>query len=497
MALSRGKRLGLAFTDSGVMVAEVKANGRARVTAAVSVKFTSELNLEHPGALGKHLYEVMRRERMSARRAVIGLPARWLMSRLKQVPPVEGEALSEMLRLTADRAFSADGNELLIDYIPPTPGTPGNAATAAAKEDGVLLLAALRKRVEQVRQAAEAAGLKVEAITSSTAALAMATAATSDSDLVVQLNDDSVEFALRDRRQLRLLRHVAMHVKAAEPASVVTEMRRVLAADVRGSAAESAQRLLVWDSAGAPEAVNQLIERLDLPKEQAGDLGTLAHVNGEVGHGLDALRFAPAIAVALSAADVHLRAVDFLHSRLAPPRRQRIDQRYRIAGLVAAVIAVGVGSLFYVVQGERGEVADLSEQVAHIEPEVEAAREMVNKVRYAEGWFDNRPRSLDYLRELTLAFPERGDIWATDITLREDRSATISGKATENRSVLELLDRLQQSPAFESVKLLYSRDAGRREPETAFSIAVRFAPIDTPAAAKDSEPLTANNGGSR
>ena len=491
MALGGSKKLGLAFTDTGVMIAEVKANGRTRVTAAANVKFTPELNLDNPAALGKHLYETLRKERFSARRAVIGLPARWLMSRLKPVPPAEGEALAEILRLSADRAFASDGNELVIDFIPPTAG---------AKEEQVLLIAALRRRIEQVKQVAEAAGLRVEAITSSTGALALAAHEGAPTDLVVQINDDSVEFALRDRQQLRMLRHVAMHVNSVEPAAVVGELRRTLATDPRGADAEAARRLLVWDSAGAPQAVNQLIERLDLPQEQAGALADLAHVNGEVGHGLDALRYAPAIAVALSATDADLRPVDFMRSRLAPPRRQRLSKRWRITGLVAAVVAVGVGSLFYIVQGEQAEVAELTQQVQTVSPEVEAAREMVNKVRFAEGWFEDRPRSLDYLRELTLAFPERGDIWTTDITIREDRTATLSGKATENRTVLELLDRLQRSPSFENVKLLYSRDAGRREPETAFSIALRFkaVPAATQApAAGVKEPVTASKEGSR
>ena len=298
MPVGSRRKLGLAFSDSGVLIAEVRPNGRAHVTAAASIAFTATVGLNDPAALGKEISETLRRHRIRTRRAVIGLPARWLMSRLKPVPPAEGEALAEILRLTAERAFSADGSELLIDYIPPAAGRA---------EEQVLLLATMRRRVDQVRQAAEAAGLRIEAVTSSTAALALAgrnPAQATGADLVVQLSDDAVEVAVRHNQQLRLLRHVPLHVNKLEPSLVAGELRRALGADPRGASAESADRLVVWDVTGAPHAGSRIGESAsgaNLPREQPGQLSALAHVNGELGPAAEAMRFAPAIAVALAA----------------------------------------------------------------------------------------------------------------------------------------------------------------------------------------------------
>jgi hypothetical protein len=188
----------------------------------------------------------------------------------------------------------------------------------------------------------------------------------------------------------------------------------------------------------------------------------------------DALQHAAA-ALAL----IHERTdggIDLLHSRLAPAKRSWMTRRRRIAAIAAAVVIVALGMPWWIESQQAAELVAMQAQLKAINPDVEAARETVDRVREVEGWFADRPKLLDAMLALTLAFPASGETWATDITWREDLSAVITGKGTEQRSVLELRDRLQNSRDFVQVKLLYMRYGGRDEKEMSFALSLRYEP---------------------
>ena len=168
MELGSSRCIGLAFSDVGVVGAEVRPNGRQNLTATMSLPLEDPGLLDRPAELGQQLRQVLQARGFRAKRCVVGLPTWWLTSRLIQVPPVQGQDLAAILRLAAERAFTADAGELMMDFILPMAG---------GAEKQVLLLATLRRHIDRVRAVCEAAGLRVEAVTCSAAALAVATAA--------------------------------------------------------------------------------------------------------------------------------------------------------------------------------------------------------------------------------------------------------------------------------------------------------------------------------
>ena len=155
--------------------------------------FPEKIDLGDPAALGKAFAQFLRAQMFKARRAVIGMPVEWLMIRQQAVPPVEGAALSNLLRIQAERAFSHDGKDLAVDYI---------AQDGDGAKGSVLLFAALKQRVDQTLAFAEAAGLSVQSITSSTMTLALAGVQGSSPlpELVMQVIPGSVELAVRMER---------------------------------------------------------------------------------------------------------------------------------------------------------------------------------------------------------------------------------------------------------------------------------------------------------
>jgi hypothetical protein len=157
-------------------------------------------------------------------------------------------------------------------------------------------------------------------------------------------------------------------------------------------------------------------------------------------------------AQAAALAGTPLPAIDFLHSRLTPPKQSRVARR-TAAIVAAAVLVIGGGAfLWWDWTSGQNEVAMLTQQVAAIKVSTRQAQEKVDTVAFARTWFDQRPRFLDCLRELAMAFPEDNRIWATSLSIKEDMLASLSGKSVNESAAMEVLDRLKQNTHFVDFK---------------------------------------------
>src|SRR4029079_14553136 len=98
------------------------------------------LSLATPEKLGEALAQFLKQHRFSTRDAVIGLPAKRLVTRQKEVPPAKAEVVASALRLQAEGDFSAEMDKIVLDYA----GTP---STSEATK--VLLMATNREVIDQ------------------------------------------------------------------------------------------------------------------------------------------------------------------------------------------------------------------------------------------------------------------------------------------------------------------------------------------------------------
>ncbi|HEY5504426.1 MAG TPA: hypothetical protein VIK28_04645, partial [Sedimentisphaerales bacterium] len=130
-------------------------------------------------------------------------------------------------------------------------------------------------------------------------------------------------------------------------------------------------------------------------------------------------------------------------------------------------------------RSEERKIAELQKQLNKMQPEVAIARNAVERVQFISDWQGREPRFLECLREATLAFPTDGSIWTTSLAIHGDMQGLVSGKAVNDKSVLELLDRLKQNPAFPKVNLIFIHEAGGNTGEVAYAISFYF--VQSPA----------------
>jgi len=136
------------------------------------------------------------------------------------------------------------------------------------------------------------------------------------------------------------------------------------------------------------------------------------------------------------------------------------------------LLAVGV-FLFLDLEDRAAELGRLKERVSSMSLDVKAAEGVAEKVSFVMGWYEERPPFLECLKQVTLAFPEEGAVWATSFTASENRKGSLSGKAVDQKSILSVLDRLKTNNKLSDVKLSDMREGGTAG-EISFALSFTF-----------------------
>jgi hypothetical protein len=518
--------LGLAVADRSIACAQLSTSSNKRVVRHIATfALPAELTFEQPAALGQALASFLRSHGFSATRAVVGVPAKWLIAHEKDVPPTDPQSLRALLRLHVERAGAVETGEMIFDYA--------RDDDAGLREGGqVLMVGILRRQLDRIEQTMDAAGLTVVAVTPSSLALSTALAedgVDAEASMLV-LGRTGGEIVWRRHGEPRMLRHIAVglgngHGGGTAITALGSELRRAAAlgpaAGVNGSKTGNTERqLLLLDSLGLSQSdVDDLAGRVGAairPVAPAANLHVQiedAAANGQ------AAEFAPAMALAVVGARRDITP-DLAHSRLAPPPQRKVS-RLTVWGIIlGAAILVGIVSLLVAVRTRQSELADLKQQLNNqeMQDQLKAAQKNVDRVTYGRGYFDQRPDMIEALKQLTLAFHDNEPIYVTSFSMRENGGGLLAGKSTDQGYVLALSDRLRNNPNFIEVGKVdwrgdagtsgqqnnnaqgrNDRDRGNREGVFSFSFIYRAAPGATtqPTTQPSSSFSTSNNNNRR
>ncbi len=363
---TRRRMLGLAVGEKSILVAEVSVGtGGFAVTTSdqpempkpfeathlAEFVFPEGVTLQDGESLGTAFAEFLKESGISVRHAVVGIPAKWVVVKTKQVPPADPPVIAESLRLQAEGDFSAALSDLVYDYA-------GQTSTAEARQ--VLLMATPKRYIDQVQAVAKAARLDLVAVTPSAASLGWATNRSCRDAMVLTLGAAGAEFTAQCGTSPSVLRHLgpvpvtgpgpmflselrrtASMVPAAPPFAKPLDPAATPAANGNGKAV--GRELIVWNGFSLDKSAREVVgDSLGMPV-RAGDLATLGVSAGGNASAAHPGHFAPAVALALSGlADAGKDgSVNFLHSRLAhgpetarrPPHR--LGGQHRAAGPAA------------------------------------------------------------------------------------------------------------------------------------------------------------------
>ena len=467
----RHKTIGLAVRERSVTAAQVvggRGGGSLRLVGAAEFVFPEGVSWHTPAELGQVLSHFLREQGMSGA-AVVGLPGRYLVTAAEELPPAVRETQIGMLRLRAERSFSMDADEMVCDC--------GGLPRSNEAGQG-LIVCTTRELVESVKTTVRAAGLRLRAVTSSAGALAMSAGEAYDG-YVALVAADGVDIVRATGGQVLAIQHVSLPQMASASDASAAAVRMGLATLLQRTGG-GGRRLVLWDMVGqdlsacADACASMGVEAEDEPAVAVDGVAEAA-----AGHGIPLGRLAAAAAVAGARQRSDWLPIDFASPGLAAPRQHRL-RRWAVWGVfLLAVLLVAAVAVAAHRHALKRDIALLKAKQAEIAPSVAAAQEVVDSVTEARGWYDRRPPFLDSLVALTSAFPERGSVWATSLAIRDGMQGVLSGKATDEGAVLGLLDRLQDSDMFGTVKLMYVQETRSAGGDRAFAIAFTQAGADT------------------
>ena len=467
-----GKILGLAIGQKSILIAEVGGKAGAWSINHVA-EFTIPENapLEKPVELGQALRAFLKTEKFSTRDAVIGLPARRLVTRRKEVPPANAAAAASTLRLQAEGEFATEADTLTMDFA---------GDTSSSEPTSVLLVAATRECIAQCESMAQTAGLKLHAITATGTALGRATSRVPGGNgVVVNLAPGGSELIVQHGESPTALRHLNMgdDPSADSLGLLAGEIRRSVAALPRNG---SPLTLAIWEhdsnkSRGSTR--NLLQERLSMPVA-APELHALASTNSD-----SPTQFAPAVAIALVSLEADRLPVDFLDSRLAPPPPPTNSRRIAW-GVAFGILALAViGAALYDYNSKQNQLdSDRAYLKSHADQIKQAKTEQARRDT-VRNFNPGNPRMVACLRDVTAVFPDENSIYATSVNLTPQPDGTykgqLAGKAANEQSIQQLTARMSNNKNFSNVSNPDTRrDNNRGTDEFTFSISFIYHPTE-------------------
>jgi hypothetical protein len=400
-------------------------------------------------ALGNALADFLQARGIIARRAVIGVPAKWLIAKPYLMPPTDSATAASVLWLHAADAVPDELGPMIFD----------SAGHSSPTQSTHLLLLGLQQRwMDWLLALCKGARLKPVAVAPTATSIGAATATHSHRSLILWLHSEGIELIHQDGPETRSLRHVGI---PGNLTAVFAELRRTSAAS-----SASVDSLVLWDDIGHDaDFLATLRQSVNLPLVEANPRWVSVPADFHNGLSVCALTSsAPA-------------GVNFLRPKLAPPKENRPRRRLLWLTAAAAMILLTVALALADMARLQREIASIDHQLDSLRPAVEAARKFVSSTQFAATFQPKSPRALACVRDLILALGQDQQTCFSSFNLRSDMTGQIVGQTNDGQNVVNLVDQLNSSGHFSEINCkLDPSSRNKQDNEVSFSLTFSYIP---------------------
>lgn len=466
MKTNRGNTLALMFQETSVTIAQVPI-GRKKHSAhrVATFDFPTPLSADSAEQLGQSLRSFLRTHRLSARRAVAGVPAKWVVGKPIQIPPTSAENVTSLLAIQAEQAFSINYDDLVVDY---------SARISPSEANRVLLVAMQRSRLNEIQTLSKSAGLQLVSVTPTAAATSLFSLTSSRTHCGIYVQNQHCDFVLCGGGLLQDIKHIPAPLGEPDAKGLSPDLRRQLLLAGQNHETSDPLEVLLWsDQADSGESLGLLREAVDSGSRVRRGRDALLEVGHVCSEQLEPT-YDAAIGLALAQTQTRLPLIDFLNSRLAVKLETSHRKAIVWSCLLGLVLIAVAGTFYWDFHQDKAAVAEYRQALQENGDAHAAALAMKQKIAQASTWYGDRPAYLDCLRELTLAFPERGDIWVRSLSLEADGSGLVRGDAVDRASVNRLSDELMRSEAFAQIENLHTTSIGGNSQNVTYDIRFQY-----------------------
>jgi hypothetical protein len=477
-SIKQKKVLGLSLGEKSLLAAEVMAGPRPQVLHVAEMVYPEGISANEPAQLAPLLAAFLAEHGFAARQVIVGIPARWIVVKPKEVPPTDEATLIQLLRLQAEAEFSTELKDLVYDFA---------ADTRQGAAKSVMLMATPKKYVDAAMALCDGAKLKALAVMPSALALGEATGDAMNKEvLVLAVGPGGSELSAHRGGSSGAIRHLR---PPTPPGPFLNELRRAVST-LPATAPD--REMILWGSGMDASALG---EQLGF-QVRSGDLPSLGVDSAQNGSNGDGRKYAPAVALAMVGILDRAPTVDFLHSRLAPPKEQRFGKWAQWAAYAGGAVVLIVIIAWIYSSYQQSQLDKLNATLNAEKDDIATAKDFVGMVSTAQQWHGTDARYLAAMRNLTQAIPDDGQTYATSLTITEiTRSSVVAsgsgktaeigalscqffGKTSDQQHARLLVDRISATQGFSDVNLGGTQDAGRGS-ETSFSITFNYSPVKT------------------
>lgn len=429
----------------------LRVNG---ANAPLSVPLAVNPLVDEPHVVAQELRERLQPLGRLPRRVIVGVPMNRILVAAVPVPDMPDAEVPGFARLQAEREF----------LLPPEDLRLGVSITAADQGNRSAVLAALEVRqYANLERSLRLAGFREILVMPAAAAVAS------------------------DGTAVRLVVAAEGVDLVACLGGVIVFLRRLAAGTGGPAQSEAALPALVSDVRISlrqlPEAVRSGATAVEVigPVESVDDLvAALRQAQASGPWPLQAVPAEHSVASFLCAQTARrlaaTREPDLVLAPVPVPPRQGGLARWRRPLVLAAAVAAAVALLgTAVIAYQSGELRTLRTEWEALSPRVTTVRKIIDSARSRQAWFSDQPVTLDLLRAITLAFPERGVVWATRIEITGRRQAVVAGNAVSREEWLKTLEALRQTPGVRDLRVTQARESSDGKAPMSFALSFTYA----------------------
>jgi hypothetical protein len=426
-----------------------RTNGALQLQQTFSVTLSLDPMTAAPELIGREIRNHLDAVGVRERHCVVGVPLKWVLTAHTELPKLADEDAASLLQLEAERGFPSDPASLRLSYSScPLPGGKQLVTMAGISNSQLATL-------EQVLAAAK---LKPVSFALGLAALQPPGAEASNGVLALAVGESQVSLQITCGGGMAALRALegAIENEAGRRelnTEFVAREARITLGQLPAGLRETVKRVRIF---GPRELAQQLADEMELRFEPMGLSVEVvsAYAPNEFGVTLPpeaSLSAAFSLAARLLARQ--LPALEFLPPK--PTAWQQINKKYasgklRSMGAIAAGVVLIVGGLFAY---QQIQLTLLNSQWSAMSAKVHELESLQTQIRHYRPWFDDSFRSLSIFKQVTMAFPETGEVTAKTVEIRDGTVVSCSGNAQNNAALLGMLSRLRSAENVTDLKV--------------------------------------------
>ncbi len=424
-----------------------RTNGALQVLQSFSVTLSLDPLTADPELVGQEIRNHLDSAGVRVRPCTVCLPLKWALSMRADLPPMPESDVEGFLQIEAERDFPCDTATLRM----------ATSRSQAAGKLQAMLIGIPGGHIALLEQALTKARLKPVSFSLGMSVLQPPGTEASEGVLALAMGEKHIDLQVTSGGGVVALRTIetALENETGQPVLDAKQVARETRITLGQFSAESRQAIRKIRVFGPREQASQLAEELrhrvgpDLDVEMVAAYA-VRDFNVHLPSGA---AVSPAFSLAARVLARQPAPFEFL-----PPKVtawQQLATRYssgrlRAVGAVAAALILLVGVPFIVQQVQLMNLRSRWGEMAAKVKELDAIQQQIHQYR---PWFDNTCRTLNILRQLTLAFPEDPSVSAKTIEVRDANLVTCSGVSRDNTALLRTLTALRAASGVADLKV--------------------------------------------